>query len=62
VEHGTAIGKEAAALMKEGKMVPSRIVLGLLRKSIEENIDSNGFLIDGYPRAMDQAIEFENTV
>jgi adenylate kinase len=62
VDKGTAVGKKAASLMKEGKMVPTSLVIGLLRKAIEENIDSPGFLIDGYPRAMDQAEEFENTI
>ena len=62
VEKGSTIGQQADQLMKEGKMVPTSLVIGLLRKAIEENIDATGFLIDGYPRAMDQAIEFENTI
>ena len=62
VEGGTDIGKQADALMKEGKMVPMRLVLGLLRNAIEQNINADGFLVDGFPRAMDQALEFENTV
>jgi adenylate kinase family enzyme len=42
VENGTPIGKEADALMKEGKMVPVSVVLGLVRKAIEANMDSAG--------------------
>jgi adenylate kinase len=62
VDKGTAVGQKAASLMKEGKMVPTSLVIGLLRKAIEENINAPGFLIDGYPRAMDQAAEFESTI
>ena len=62
VEKRSAVGEKAAALMKDGKMVPTALVIGLLRKAIDENIESAGFLIDGYPRAMDQAEEFENTI
>jgi len=62
VDKGTPVGQKAESLMQEGKMVPTSLVIGLLRKAIEENIDAPGFLIDGYPRTMDQAEEFENTI
>ncbi|KAI8610605.1 adenylate kinase-domain-containing protein, partial [Chytriomyces sp. MP71] len=62
LEKGTSIGKKCDALMNEGKIVPMDIILGLLLSSIESNIETPGFLIDGFPRAMDQAMEFEKTI
>ncbi|KAK5672516.1 hypothetical protein QVD99_001276 [Batrachochytrium dendrobatidis] len=62
VERGTEVGILASELMKEGKIVPMDLILSLLRKEIEKNIASIGFLIDGFPRAMDQALEFEKTI
>ncbi|KAJ3325772.1 hypothetical protein HDU76_013132 [Blyttiomyces sp. JEL0837] len=59
---GSDIGKAAGDLMKEGKIVPMHIIISLLRNAIASNLDTPGFLIDGFPRAMDQAIEFEKTV
>ncbi|KAJ3047327.1 hypothetical protein HDU99_009522, partial [Rhizoclosmatium hyalinum] len=39
------------------------IILGLLKAAINNSPENTpGFLIDGFPRAMDQAIEFEKTI
>ncbi|KAJ3117070.1 hypothetical protein HDU96_007988 [Phlyctochytrium bullatum] len=62
LERGTEIGKQCGDLMKEGKIVPMSIIIGLLKKTMLENIDTPGFLIDGFPRALDQAMEFERTI
>ena len=43
-------------------MVPMSIMINLLKDQIDQNMDSPGFLIDGFPRAMDQALEFEKTI
>ncbi|NJR76076.1 MAG: AAA family ATPase, partial [Scytonema sp. CRU_2_7] len=49
---------ELEAIMKEGQLVPMDVTIGLLRDAM---IKSGGrvFLIDGFPRAMDQAEAFE---
>ena len=40
-----------------------RIVLDLIRdKMTAELANSKGFLIDGYPREMDQGVQFEQEV
>ncbi|KAJ3013559.1 UNVERIFIED_CONTAM: hypothetical protein HDU68_000633 [Siphonaria sp. JEL0065] len=62
LKRGSDIGKKCGDLMKEGKIVPMAIILGLLKSAISENMDTPGFLIDGFPRAMDQALEFESTI
>ena len=62
VENATEIGAMAQGLMKEGKMVPMSVMINLLRTEVEKNINSPGFLIDGFPRSMEQAIDFEKTV
>ena len=47
--------------MKEGKIVPMEITIGLLEKAMIE-VESNRFLIDGFPRKIDQALAFEKEV
>ncbi|CAG8517532.1 16050_t:CDS:2 [Funneliformis caledonium] len=47
--------------IKEGKIVPMEITIGLLEKALIES-DSNRFLIDGFPRQLDQAFAFEKDV
>ena len=47
--------------MKEGKLVPSSVTISLLKKAIA-TADGDKFLVDGFPRALDQAEEFEKEV
>ncbi|KAJ3021637.1 hypothetical protein HKX48_008118 [Thoreauomyces humboldtii] len=62
IENGSPIGKQVESIMQEGKMVPMALIMGLLRSAMEQKMDTPGFLIDGFPRAMSQAIEFEKSV
>ncbi|KAG2225320.1 hypothetical protein INT45_005564 [Circinella minor] len=51
--------------IREGKIVPMEVTIALLEKSMQEAIDTDGkkrFLVDGFPRKMDQAIKFEKMV
>ncbi|CAF0941838.1 unnamed protein product, partial [Didymodactylos carnosus] len=56
-------GEQLNALMKEGKLVPLEVVLDLLKDEMLKKIDSTkGFLIDGYPREVEQALKFEQQI
>jgi len=59
---GSERGKLLDEYMKEGKIVPMEITLEVVRSAIIENEGKSGFLIDGFPRKLDQAIEFEEKV
>ncbi|SSD58722.1 related to Uridylate kinase [Saccharomycodes ludwigii] len=51
--------------IKEGLIVPQEVTIQLLKNAILENYNKShqlNFLIDGFPRKMDQAITFEKTV
>ncbi|EXJ96217.1 cytidylate kinase [Capronia coronata CBS 617.96] len=51
--------------IKDGKIVPMEITVKLLENAMRANLDSDGtgkFLIDGFPRKMDQAMFFEQSV
>ncbi|KAI8868258.1 uridylate kinase ura6 [Ramicandelaber brevisporus] len=51
--------------IREGKIVPMYVTIALLRNAMQAAYDANGttrFLIDGFPRKMDQALEFDETV
>ncbi|KAJ3137374.1 hypothetical protein HDU90_002161 [Geranomyces variabilis] len=62
IENGSPIGKKVEGIMQEGKMVPQALIMGLLRTAMEKSGDTPGFLIDGFPRAMSQAEEFEKKI
>ena len=63
VASGSARGKQLTAIMEKGELVPLETVLTLLREAmIKKAKDSKGFLIDGYPRELDQGKRFEAEV
>ena len=52
---GTALGLEADKLMKEGKLVPDEVVIGMISNKLDTNKDAEGFIFDGFPRTVAQA-------
>lgn len=52
---GTPAGKEAAEFMNAGKLVPDPVVLRMLEERFREPDARQGFILDGYPRNVDQA-------
>lgn len=45
-----------------GEMVPHDVVMQLVEQQILLNRDSDGIVIDGYPRDLNQVQEFQNKV
>jgi len=63
VASGSERGKKLTQIMEKGELVPLETVLGLLRDAmIKKASSSKGFLIDGYPRELDQGKKFESEV
>ena len=61
VSSGSVVGEECQALMKEGKLVPTEGTLGLIRKAMAQ-AEQKTFIIDGFPRAVDQGEAFEAAI
>ncbi|WHZ22542.1 MAG: Adenylate kinase [Nitrospira sp.] len=57
VRNKTALGVEAKTCMDEGKLVPDRVVIGMVRAKLSEPSCSGGFILDGFPRTVPQAEE-----
>ena len=56
VAAGTPLGLEAKAVMDAGNLVSDEIILGVVRERFDEDdIQRNGFLLDGFPRTVAQA-------
>ena len=51
----TEIGKKVEEIMARGDLVSDEIVLDLIQRSLEQIDDQRGFLLDGYPRNINQA-------
>jgi len=61
---GSQYGALIKKFIQEGEIVPMEITVGLLQNAMQENVrkDRRKFLIDGFPRKMDQALAFESNV
>ena len=55
VAKGTPAGKEAAAIMKAGKLVPDELVCSMVKNRLAEPDCEKGFILDGFPRTIPQA-------
>jgi len=52
---GTEVGKKAKAIVDSGKLVPDEIVVGIIADRIGEPDCASGFVLDGFPRTVNQA-------
>ncbi len=52
---GTELGKQAAAYMSAGRLVPDELVLGLVKERLAQPDCAKGVIFDGFPRNLDQA-------
>jgi adenylate kinase family enzyme len=49
-------------LLKKGQFSPDHIVIDILNDVMREECDADGFLIDGFPRTIEQVNLFETTI
>ncbi|KAH8604357.1 AAA domain [Trypanosoma vivax] len=56
------VAKKIAALLREGTIVPSEVTVELLSNALREHPNPRGYVVDGFPRKMDQAFMFEETI
>lgn len=59
VEAQTPLGRQAKAIMDAGQLVPNDLVLGLIRERLNNPDCRNGFILDGFPRNLEQAEELD---
>lgn len=52
---GTKLGLEATKYMNAGQLVPDDLVIGLMKERLSQPDCKMGFLLDGFPRTINQA-------
>lgn len=55
IKHGTKLGLEAKRYLDAGDLVPSELTNKLVEDRISQPDAADGFILDGYPRSVDQA-------
>ena len=60
VAAGTDYGEQAKKIMDAGELVPDDVMLGIIRDRLGEDDASGGFILDGFPRTQQQALDLED--
>jgi adenylate kinase len=55
VKEGTELGKLAKTYMEKGELVPDDIIIGIIKERVSMQDSKKGFLLDGFPRTIEQA-------
>ena len=55
--NGTELGKKAKQYMDEGALVPDELILGIVADRVAQRDCARGFILDGVPRTLAQALE-----
>ncbi|MBQ9833410.1 MAG: adenylate kinase [Clostridia bacterium] len=55
MKKGTELGVMAKSFTDKGELVPDDVIIAMVQKRISERDCDNGFLLDGFPRTVNQA-------
>lgn len=55
MQNKTALGLEAKSYMDKGALVPDQVTNGIVKERLAESDTARGFLLDGFPRTLEQA-------
>ena len=55
VKEGTDLGVKAKEYMDKGELVPDQLIVAMARERLSEPDAQDGFILDGFPRTIEQA-------
>lgn len=61
-ERGTELGKTARTYMQQGLLVPDELIIGMIEERIQLPDAKNGYVLDGFPRTVEQAKALEEAL
>lgn len=62
VKEGTPLGLKAKEYMDQGLLVPDDVTVGIVKERLAKPDTEKGFLLDGFPRTVPQAIALDETL
>jgi adenylate kinase len=60
IKDQTLLGIEAKKFMDKGNLVPDDVVIGMIGSKLNNNPDAKGFIFDGFPRTIAQAVALDS--
>jgi adenylate kinase len=57
---GSDLGKRMSAIMAAGELVPDDVVIDMIAHKIDSTREKAGFIFDGFPRTVEQAIALQS--
>ena len=60
IKNDTDLGRQAKAFMDQGELVPDEVTVGIVRERLSQSDAKGGFLLDGFPRTVEQAEALNN--
>jgi len=55
IKEGSEVGKEAAAYMSKGELVPDKLIVEIVMRRIDQGGSDASYMFDGFPRTLEQA-------
>lgn len=62
VNRGTALGCQAKIVMDKGKLVSDELIVGIVRERLARSDVEHGFILDGFPRTVAQAVALDESL
>ncbi len=62
IASGTELGKKVSGIMERGELVPDDVVIAMISEKIDSDPHSGGFIFDGFPRTVEQAVALDETL
>ena len=59
VHDGTEVGLRAKVIMDRGELVSDEVMIGIVRERLSRNDVRDGFILDGFPRTVAQAVALD---
>ncbi len=62
ISHDTELGKKVKLILSSGDLVPDEITIDMVNERIKKDDSKNGFILDGFPRTINQAEALSNMI
>jgi adenylate kinase len=59
MKKNSPLGQKVKSLIEKGELVSDEVVIALIRENLNSNKTASGFIFDGFPRTVEQAIALD---